>query len=179
MDFENYTERARGFLQSAQGLAVRSNHQRFTTEHLLKVLLDDEQGMAASLIAAAGGDAKQALQQTELALGKLPKVEGSGAGQVYLAPELARVFEQAGQLATKAGDKFGMQATLLILAGLKAIPVIMFSNSDDENDISQAYAHHCNGYIQKPMHSEQMDDFARVLTKMWTNMLLLPESSAA
>ena len=115
MDFENYTERARGFLQSAQGLAVRSNHQRFTTEHLLKVLLDDEQGMAASLIAAAGGDAKQALQQTEMALGKLPRVEGSGAGQVYLAPELAGVFEQAGQLATKAGDKF-VTAEMMLLA---------------------------------------------------------------
>eukprot|EP00657_Telonema_sp_P-1_P008203 TRINITY_DN2895_c0_g1_i3.p1 TRINITY_DN2895_c0_g1~~TRINITY_DN2895_c0_g1_i3.p1 ORF type:complete len:232 (-),score=51.48 TRINITY_DN2895_c0_g1_i3:87-782(-) len=115
MDFEKYTERARGFLQSAQGLAVRSGHQRFTTEHLLKVLLDDEEGMAATLIATAGGDAKQALLQTEVALGKLPKVEGAGAGQIYLAPELARVFEQAGTLATKAGDKF-VTAEMMLLA---------------------------------------------------------------
>ncbi|MEC9345293.1 MAG: ATP-dependent chaperone ClpB [Pseudomonadota bacterium] len=106
MDFEKYTERSRGFLQSAQGLAVRSGHQRFTPEHVLKVLLDDEQGLASGLIKAAGGDPVRALQQTELALGKLPKVEGAGAGQLYMAPELARVFEQAEKLAQKSGDKF-------------------------------------------------------------------------
>ena len=99
MDFEKYTERSRGFIQSAQGLALRSGHQRFAPEHLLKVLLDDEEGLAANLIRAAGGRPEQALQAVELALGKLPKVEGSGAGQVYLAPETARVFEAAEKLA--------------------------------------------------------------------------------
>ncbi|MGE0425835.1 MAG: ATP-dependent chaperone ClpB [Reyranellaceae bacterium] len=106
MDQEKYTDRVRGFLQSAQMLALRSGHQRFNPEHVLKVLLDDEEGLAANLIAGAGGDSRLALRETEQALAKLPKVEGSGAGQVYLAPETARTFEQAEQLAKKASDSF-------------------------------------------------------------------------
>ena len=95
MDFEKYTERSRGFIQSAQSLALREGHQRFTPEHLLKVLLDDEEGLAAGLIRAAGGDPRLALKETELALSRQPKVSGGGAGQVYLAPEMARVFDAA------------------------------------------------------------------------------------
>ncbi|WP_373505419.1 ATP-dependent chaperone ClpB [Aestuariivirga sp.] len=106
MDFEKYTERSRGFVQSAQSLALREGHQRFTPEHLLKVLLDDEEGLAAGLIKAAGGDSRLALRDTEAALAKLPKVSGGGAGQVYLAPELARVFDAAQKLAEKSGDSF-------------------------------------------------------------------------
>ncbi|TMJ37673.1 MAG: hypothetical protein E6G89_13785, partial [Alphaproteobacteria bacterium] len=68
MDFEKYTERARGFIQSAQALALREGHQRFSPEHLLKVLLDDEEGLASSLIGAAGGDSRLALAETEAAL---------------------------------------------------------------------------------------------------------------
>ncbi|HKR23680.1 MAG TPA: ATP-dependent chaperone ClpB, partial [Allosphingosinicella sp.] len=106
MDFEKYTERARGFIQSAQSLALREGHQRFAPEHLLKVLLDDPEGLAAGLIGAAGGDAPKALRDTEAQLKKLPRVEGSGAGQLYIAPETARVFDTAEKLATKAGDSF-------------------------------------------------------------------------
>ena len=106
MDFEKYTERARGFVQAAQNVALREGHQRFAPEHLLKVLLDDPEGLASGLIRAAGGDPKIALAQVEAALRKHPKVEGSGAGQVYLAPETARVFDAAGKLATTAGDSF-------------------------------------------------------------------------
>src|SRR5271163_4982109 len=95
MEFENYTERARGFIQSAQGLALRSGHQRFTPEHILKVLLDDTEGLAASLIRNAGGDPKRALDAVEAELAKTPKVEGTGAGQLYLAPETARLFDAA------------------------------------------------------------------------------------
>src|SRR5690242_8163119 len=102
MDFEKYTERARGFIQSAQALALREGHQRFSPEHLLKVLLDDEEGLASSLIAAAGGNSRLALSETEAQIKRLPKVSGGGAGQVYLAPEMARVFEAANQLAQKA-----------------------------------------------------------------------------
>src|SRR5580692_10223249 len=115
MDAEKFTERARGFLQSAQGLALRSNHQQFTPEHLLKVLLDDEEGMAARLIRAAGGRPEEALRQTELALAKLPRIEGAGAGQVYLSPEAARLFDNAEALAKKAGDSF-VTAEYLLLA---------------------------------------------------------------
>jgi len=114
MDLEKYTDRSRGFIQSAQGLAARSGHQRFTPEHLLKVLLDDEEGLAAGLIRAAEGRPDQALQGVETALGKMPKVEGSGAGQLYLAPEVAKVFDQAEQLAKKAGDSYVTAERLLL-----------------------------------------------------------------
>jgi ATP-dependent Clp protease ATP-binding subunit ClpB len=120
MDFEKYTERSRGFLQSAQGLALRSNHQRFAPEHLLKVLLDDEEGLAASLIKAAGGDGRLALAATEAALAKIPRVEGSGAGQVYLAPETAKVFETAESLSKKAGDSFVTAERLLLALAMTA-----------------------------------------------------------
>jgi ATP-dependent Clp protease ATP-binding subunit ClpB len=123
MDFEKYTERAKGFVQSAQTLALRSGHQRLTPEHLLKVLLDDKEGMAANLIRAAGGDPKAALAGVEAELAKLPKVEGAGAGQVYLAPETARLFEQAEQIADKAGDSYvTVERLLLALALAKGQP---------------------------------------------------------
>ncbi len=105
MEFEKFTERSRGFIEAAQGVAKRSNHQLLTPEHILKVLLDDEEGLAASLIQAAGGRAADAKQQTELALSKLPKVQGAGT-QIYLAPETASVLDQAQELAKKAGDSF-------------------------------------------------------------------------
>jgi ATP-dependent Clp protease ATP-binding subunit ClpB len=113
MDFEKYTERSRGFIQSAQSLALREGHQRFTPEHLLKVLLDDEEGLAAGLIKAAGGDSRAALRETEAALAKMPKVSGGGAGQVYLAPEMARVFDAAQKLGEKAGDSYVTAERLL------------------------------------------------------------------
>ena len=114
MDLEKYTDRSRGFIQSAQGLAVRSGHQRFTPEHILKVLLDDEEGLAAGLIRAAGGRPDQALTGVETTLGKLPKVEGSAAGQLYLAPETARILDQAEKLAKKAGDSYVTAERLLL-----------------------------------------------------------------
>jgi ATP-dependent Clp protease ATP-binding subunit ClpB len=117
MEFDKYTDRAKGFLQSAQTLALRRGHQRLTPEHLLTVLLEDKEGLAANLIHAAGGDAQAVLRTAEAELGKLPRVEGSGAGQVYMSPELARVFEQAEQIAQKAGDSFvTVERILLALA---------------------------------------------------------------
>ena len=114
MDFEKYTERSRGFVQAAQTLAQRSGNQQFTPQHLLKVLLDDEEGMAAALIAAAGGDAAAARAANEDALAKLPKVEGGGAGQLYMAPETGRLFEAAEQIAEKAGDSYVTAERLLL-----------------------------------------------------------------
>ena len=114
MDIEKFTERARGFIQSAQGLALRSNNQQLTPQHLLKVLLDDEEGLAARLIRAGGGRPEEALRETEMALARLPKVEG-GNGQVYLAPETARLLDQAQEAAKKAGDSF-VTAEYLLLA---------------------------------------------------------------
>ena len=123
MNLEQYTERSRGFVQSAQGLALRSGHQRFTPEHLLKVLLDDSEGLASNLIRAAGGDPQRALAGVERELAKLPKVEGSGAGQVYMAPETARLFDSAEQIAKKAGDSYvTAERLLLALALAKGTP---------------------------------------------------------
>src|SRR5215210_7482593 len=118
MDFEKYTERARGFVQSAQSLALREGHQQFTPEHLLKVLLDDLEGLAAGLIDRSGGRAREALSAVEAALAKLPKVSGAGAGQVYLAPALARVFDQAQKVAEKAGDSYVTVERLLLALSL-------------------------------------------------------------
>ncbi len=119
MDFEKYTDRAKGFVQSAQGLALREGHQQFSTDHLLKVLLDDPEGMAAGLIARAGGRHKDALDAVERALAKRPKVSGGGAGQLYLAPELARVFDNATKIAEKAGDRFVTVERLLLALALE------------------------------------------------------------
>ncbi len=115
MNFEKYTERARGFVQSAQTSAMTSDHQRLTPDHLLKVLLDDPEGMAANLIIAAGGDAKAVHREADLALKRMPKVEGSGAGQLHLEPALAKVFDQAEKLAEKNGDSF-VTAEIMLLA---------------------------------------------------------------
>src|SRR6516225_2751399 len=121
MDFEKYTDRARGFVQSAQSLALREGHQQFTPEHLLKVLLDDEEGLCAGLIDRAGGNSREALRQVELALAKLPKVQGSGAGQLYLAPTTARIFDNAEKIAQKARHSFATVPRLLVrLANAKA-----------------------------------------------------------
>ena len=119
MDFEKYTERSRGFIQSAQNLALREGHQKFLPEHVLKVLLDDEEGLAAGLIKAAGGDGRLALKDTEAALAKMPKVSGGGGGQVYLSPEMARVFEAAQKLATKTGDSFVSAERLLQMLAIE------------------------------------------------------------
>ena len=127
MNIDKYTERAKGFIQSAQTLAMRENNQQFTPEHLLKVLLDDPEGLAAGLIdkAAAQGNnsrSREALQAVELALGKLPKVNGPGAGNVYLAPATARVLDQSEQIAQKAGDSYvTVERMLLALAMDKQI----------------------------------------------------------
>ena len=114
MNIEKYTERARGFIQSAQSLAVRDGHQQFSPLHLLKVLLDDSEGLAGGLIDRAGGNSRAILKATEDALNKLPKVSGSGAGQVYLSPELARAFDAAEKAAEKAGDSFVTVERLLL-----------------------------------------------------------------
>ena len=119
MDFEKFTDRARGFVQSAQSLALREGQQQFATEHLLKVLLDDPEGLASGLIDRAGGRSREALAAVEAALAKLPKVSGSGAGQVYLAPALARVFDQAQKVAEKAGDSYVTVERLLLALALE------------------------------------------------------------
>src|SRR6476620_5990651 len=119
MNIEKYTDRARGFIQSAQSLALREGHQQFTPEHVLKVLLDDPEGLAAGLIDRSGGNSRQALQSVEEALGKMPKVSGSGSGQVYLAAATARLFDNAEKIAEKAGDSFVTVERLLLAVALE------------------------------------------------------------
>jgi len=119
MNFEKYTDRARGFVQSAQSLALREGHQQFAPEHLLKVLLDDPEGLAAGLIDRAGGNSRKALADTEAALGKRPKVQGSGAGQLYAEAGIARVFETAEKAAEKAGDSFVTVERLLLALAIE------------------------------------------------------------
>jgi len=119
MNFEKYTDRARGFVQSAQSLALREGHQQFAPEHLLKVLLDDPEGLAAGLIDRSGGNSRQALRDTEAALNKRPKVSGQGAGQVYLDPALARVFDAAEKAGEKAGDSYVTVERLLLALALE------------------------------------------------------------
>src|SRR5258708_39245993 len=119
MDFEKSTDRARGFVQSAQSLALREGHQQFAPEHLLKVLLDDPEGLASGLIERTGGRSREALTAVEAALAKLPKVSGSGAGQIYLAPALARIFDQAQKVAEKAGDSYVTVERLLLALALE------------------------------------------------------------
>ena len=118
MNIEKYTDRVKGFIQSAQSLALREGHQQFSPLHILKVLLDDSEGLAGGLIDRAGGNSRAILQATEQALAKLPKVSGGGAGQIYLAPETARAFSAAEQAAEKAGDSFVTVERLLLALSL-------------------------------------------------------------
>jgi ATP-dependent Clp protease ATP-binding subunit ClpB len=118
MDFEKYTDRARGFVQSAQSLALREGHQQFAPEHILKVLLDDPEGLAAGLIDRSGGRSREALAAVGASLAKLPKVSGAGAGQLYLAPGTARVFDAAQKAAEKAGDGYVTVERLLLALAL-------------------------------------------------------------
>ena len=113
MNIEKYTERARGFIQSAQTMALGKGHQQFAPIHLLKVLIDDDQGMANGLIERAGGDAKAVRAGVEAAIAKIPTVSGD-AGQLYLGRELARVFDTAESAAQKAGDSYVTVERLLL-----------------------------------------------------------------
>ncbi|WP_295214816.1 ATP-dependent chaperone ClpB [uncultured Brevundimonas sp.] len=121
MNLEKFTDRAKGFLQAAQTVAIRNNHQRISPEHILKALLDDDQGMASGLIAAAGGDARRANAETDAALAKVPSVSGSGAqSSPGLDNDTVRLLDQAEQIATKAGDSFVTVERLLLALTLSS-----------------------------------------------------------
>ena len=122
MDIEKFTDRARGFLQAASTIAIREFHQQLTPEHLLKALLDDEEGAAAGLIRAAGGDDRAARAAVEAELARLPKVQGGGAGQPQITPALVRVLDGAQQAAQKAGDEYVAQDRLLVALAASDTP---------------------------------------------------------
>ncbi len=137
MDLEKFTERSRGFLQSAQTAAANLKHQQLRPEHLLKVLLDDSEGLAANLISAAGGNPQKARAELAAELDRIPKVEGSGASQIYLAAETARVLDAAEQMAKKAGDSFvtveRILLALVVTAGTKAAEVLNRAGVNAQN----------------------------------------------
>ena len=112
MNSENFTDRARSLIQTAQGLALASGHQQFAPEHVLKALLEDPEGLSANLINTAGGRADHVLDEVSKALGRLPKTEGGG--QLYLVPKTAEIFQNAAQAAQKAGDSFVTVERLLL-----------------------------------------------------------------
>ncbi|OYY91206.1 MAG: ATP-dependent chaperone ClpB [Sphingomonas sp. 28-66-16] len=119
MNLEKFTDRAKGFLQSAQTVAIRMSHQRIGPEHILKALLEDEQGLASGLIKAAGGDPARALSETDLALARVPAVSGSGAQQSPgLDNDAVRILDQAEQVAQKAGDSYVTVERLLVALAL-------------------------------------------------------------
>ena len=122
MDIEKLTERARGFLQAAQTIAVREYHQRLTPEHLLKAMLDDSEGAATGLIRAAGGDPEQARTAIDAEVARIPRVQGAGAGQPQATPEFVRVLDAAQQAATKAGDSFVAQDRMLVALSASDTP---------------------------------------------------------
>jgi ATP-dependent Clp protease ATP-binding subunit ClpB len=115
MNLEKFTDRAKGFLQAAQTIAIRMNHQRISPEHIAKALLEDNEGMAAGLIAKSGGDAARAVAGIDALLAKVPAVSGSGAQATPgLDNDAVRLLDQAEQVATKAGDGYVTVERLLL-----------------------------------------------------------------
>ena len=120
MDLNKFTERARGFVQAAQTIALREGHQRMVPEHLLKALMDDDQGLAANLIGKAGGNVARVTEAVETAVAKLPKISGD-AGQIYLDGQTAKVLDEAAKVAEKAGDSFvPVERVLMALCMVKS-----------------------------------------------------------
>ena len=122
MDIEKFTDRAKGFLQAAQTIAIRDYHQRVTPEHVLKALLDDDQGAASGLISAAGGNPAQVKQAVDAEVGRQPRVSGEGAGQPQFTPDIVRVLDAAQQAAQRAGDAFVAQDRLLVALAASDTP---------------------------------------------------------
>ncbi|MDA9770029.1 ATP-dependent chaperone ClpB [Emcibacteraceae bacterium] len=127
MDFEKFTDRTKGFIQSAQNFALREGHQRFTPEHILKILLEDKEGLCANLMTAAGADPSAALTNIEKEVSSHPKVEGSGT-QLYMEQLTAKLFDSAGEVAKNAGDEYVTVERLLLaltlLSGSKSAEIL-------------------------------------------------------
>jgi ATP-dependent Clp protease ATP-binding subunit ClpB len=137
MQIEKYTDRLKSLIEAAQSLALRNGHQQLTPLHVLKALLDDPDRLAANLIEAAGGTVTPVLQTLERELAKLPRIEGGGAGQVYMAPETARLFEQAEKLSQQSGDSFvtaeHMLLALALAAGTTAADILKQAGVNAQN----------------------------------------------
>jgi ATP-dependent Clp protease ATP-binding subunit ClpB len=136
MDFEKFTYRTKGFIQSAQNLALREGHQRFTPEHILKILLEDKEGLCANLMTAAGADPAVALINIEKEVNDYPKVEGSGT-QLYMDQQIAKLFDSAAVVAKKAGDEYVTVERLLLaltlLSGSKSADILKTAGLTAQN----------------------------------------------
>ncbi len=120
MDLNKFTERARGFVQAAQTIALREGHQRLEPTHILKALMDDDQGLASNLITRAGGAPNRVVEALDAAMGKIPKVSGD-ASQIYMDGQTAKVLDEAAKIATKAGDSFvPVERVLMALCMVKS-----------------------------------------------------------
>ncbi|WP_299901987.1 ATP-dependent chaperone ClpB [uncultured Ruegeria sp.] len=120
MDLNKFTERARGFVQAAQTIALREGHQRLEPTHILKALMDDDQGLASNLITRAGGAPDRVVEALDAAMGKIPKVSGD-ASQIYMDGQTAKVLDEAEKIATKAGDSFvPVERVLMALCMVKS-----------------------------------------------------------
>jgi ATP-dependent Clp protease ATP-binding subunit ClpB len=137
VQIEKYTDRLKSLIEAAQSLALRSGHQQLTPLHVLKSLLDDQDRLAANLIEAVGGTVMPVQQAVDRELAKLPKVEGQGAGQIYLAPDTARLFDQAEQLSQKSGDSYvtaeHMLLALVLAAGTTAADILKQAGVNAQN----------------------------------------------
>src|SRR5712671_3506385 len=170
MQIEKYTDRLKTLVQSAQSLALRNGHQQITPLHVLKALLDDEDRLAANLIEATGGTATLVGQAVDRELSKLPKVEGSGAGQIYLAPETARLFDQAEQLSQKAGDSFVTVEYMLLalaLAGGTAADILK-QNGVTAQNLNKAISDIRKGRTADTASAEQGYDALKKYTRDFT-----------
>lgn len=136
MDFEKFTDRTKGFIQSAQNFALREGHQRFTPEHILKILLEDKEGLCANLMTAAGADPSVALINIEKEVDSYPKVEGSGT-QLYMDQQTAKLFDSAADVAKKAGDEYVTVERLLLaltlLSGSKSADILKTAGLTAQN----------------------------------------------
>jgi len=173
MNLENFTDRAKGFLQSAQTTAIRLNHQRITPLHILKVLLDDSEGMAAGLVQRAGGDPVKAEQRVDDELGRIPAVSGSGAqASPGLDNDSVRMLDQAQQIAEKSGDSFVTVERLLValaLASNSKAGSVLADAGVDAKALERAIADLRGGRTADSANAEQaydaMQKYARDLTQ--------------
>nr|MDP9128694.1 AAA family ATPase [Pseudomonadota bacterium] len=169
MDFDNFTERAKGFVQSAQMLALGRHHQMLQSEHLLKVLLDDKDGLAAGLIQSAGGDAKRAQQGADAALDKIPQVFAQGnADQLRMAPDFVRLIASASEIAKKSGDSFVTVERLLLalsLANGSAAQTVLSEAGVKSEGLNAAINAMRNGRKAESASAEQSYDALKKYTR--------------
>src|SRR6202051_1062320 len=171
MQIEKYTDRLKSLIEAAQNLALRNGHQQLTPLHVLKALLDDQDRLAANLIEAAGGTVTPVEQAIDGERAKLPRIEGGGAGQVYLAPETARLFDQAEKLSQKSGDSFvtaeHMLLALALAAGTTAADILKQAGVNAQN-LNKAISELRKGRRADSPSAEQGYDALKKYTRDFT-----------